>query len=329
MFSVPQSRRSQISLADTPYYHCVSRCVRQCYLCGVDQLSGKSFEHRRGWVERRLLELASVYSIDICAYAVMSNHVHVVLHVDIKSANSWSLEQVLTQWHRIHKGTLLTQRYLKGERLSGAEIKAVTDTAEVYRRRLYDISWFMRNLNEFIARAANTEDECTGRFWEGRFKSQALLNESALLSCMAYVDLNPVRANIATTPENSRYTSIYSRLQALKGNSKISALLPFSGERNQRNIKEIPIRLTDYLELVDTTGRIIRDDKPGYIHSNYAPILSRLGISQVHWQALTSHFEKLFSYAAGCETTMRGFKQNTNRQRARGMKNAKLLSCAC
>ena len=169
---MPQSRRSQISLADTPYYHCVSRCVRQCYLCGVDQNSGKSFEHRRGWVERRLLELASVYSINICAYAVMSNHVHVVLHVDKQGANSWNLEQVLTQWHRIHKGTLLTQRYLKGERLSEAELQTVTDTAEVYRQRLYDISWFMRNLNEFIARAANKEDECTGRFWEGRLPTE-------------------------------------------------------------------------------------------------------------------------------------------------------------
>ena len=323
---MPQSRRSQISLADTPYYHCVSRCVRQCYLCGVDQNSGKSFEHRRGWVERRLLELASVYSINICAYAVMSNHVHVVLHVDKQGANSWNLEQVLTQWHRIHKGTLLTQRYLKGERLSEAELQTVTDTAEVYRQRLYDISWFMRNLNEFIARAANKEDECTGRFWEGRFKSQALLNESALLSCMAYVDLNPVRANIATTPENSRYTSIHSRIQAMKCNSNTSELLPFTGECEQHDSKLLSVGLPDYLELVDTMGRIIRDDKPGYINSNYAPILSRLGIKQMHWQTLTTSFEKLFSYAAGCEVTMRKFKQNTNRQRVRGIKNAKLLS---
>nr|WP_246604351.1 transposase [Alteromonas lipotrueae] len=258
----------------------------------------------------------------------MSNHVHVVLHVDKKSAHTWSQEEVLTKWHRIHKGTLLTQRFLKGEPLSEAEIQAVTDTAEIYRGRLYDISWFMRNLNEFIARAANTEDECTGRFWEGRFKSQALLNESALLSCMAYVDLNPVRAKVATTPENARYTSIYSRIQAMKCNSNTSELLPFTGECKQHDSKLLPIGLTDYLELVDTMGRIIRDDKPGYINSNYAPILSRLGIKQIHWQTLTTSFEKLFSYAAGCEVTMRRFKQNTNRQRARGIKNAKLLSNA-
>ena len=259
----------------------------------------------------------------------MSNHVHVVLHVDKQSANSWSLEHVLTQWHRIHKGTLLTQRYLKGERLSKIEVKSVADTAEVYRKRLYDISWFMRNLNEFIARAANKEDECTGRFWEGRFKSQALLNESALLSCMAYVDLNPVRATTASTPENSKFTSIYFRLRAVKSNHQPSPLLRFSEDAIQSHTKEIPISFADYLKLVDTTGRIIRDDKAGYIDKSFAPILSRLGINHIHWQTLATSFEELFSYAAGCEVTMGEFRKNTKRRRMRGITNAKLLTNVC
>jgi hypothetical protein len=84
---MPQSRKSQISLLDTPYYHCVSRCVRRSFLCGVDSYSGQSYEHRRGWVEDRLLFLASVLAIDVCAYAVMSNHVHVVVHVDKPKAD--------------------------------------------------------------------------------------------------------------------------------------------------------------------------------------------------------------------------------------------------
>ncbi|MDC8856119.1 transposase, partial [Shewanella algae] len=165
---------AQVSLEDTPFYHCISRCVRRAFLCGVDDYSGKSYEHRRDWVESRLLELAAVFAIDLCAYAVMSNHLHLVLRVDLKTATEWTLEQVLQHWHLLYSGTLLSQRFLRGETLSDIEYLTLQQTTEVYRQRLMDISWFMRALNEPIARQANREDGCSGRFWEGRFKSQAL-----------------------------------------------------------------------------------------------------------------------------------------------------------
>ncbi|MEP3826810.1 MAG: hypothetical protein ABJM47_01875, partial [Lentilitoribacter sp.] len=193
---MPQSRQSQISLIDTPYYHCVSRCVRRTFLCGMDKFTGQSYEHRRRWVEERLLFLASVFAIDICAYAVMSNHTHVVLCVDKSLAESWSMKEIIVRWHQLHQGTLLSQKFHRGDKLSPGEWFSLEETVEIYRQRLYDISWLMRNLNEHIAREANKEDGCTGRFWEGRFKSQALLDESAVLACMAYVDLNPIRAKM-------------------------------------------------------------------------------------------------------------------------------------
>ena len=112
-----------------------------------------------------MLELAGVFAIDIAAYAVMSNHYHIVVHIDGERAKKWT-----------------------------------------------DESWFMRVLNESIARMANSEDECTGRFWEGRFKSQALLDEHALLTAMAYIDLNPIRAAMAETPEQSDHTSVQQRI---------------------------------------------------------------------------------------------------------------------
>ena len=54
------ARKRQISLVDTKYYHCISRCVRRAFLCGEDRFTGQSYEHRRGWVEVKRLELAKI-----------------------------------------------------------------------------------------------------------------------------------------------------------------------------------------------------------------------------------------------------------------------------
>ena len=322
---MPQSRKSQISLIATPYYHCVSRCVRRSFLCGQDIITGQSYEHRRGWVEKRLLFLSSVFSIDIAAYAVMSNHTHVVLHVDKKQAQSWSMNEVLERWHRLHKGTLISQKYINGDKLSEGELLTLYETADVYCQRLYSISWFMRNLNEYIAREANREDECTGRFWEGRFKSQALLDASAVLACMAYVDLNPIRAKISSTPETSNHTSIEKRIQTLLKGRQPRYLMRFVGNHRHNMPKGIAYSLVDYCELVDCTGRCIREDKTGHIDSHQHPILERLGINTEQWLTLTTEFEKHFSTAAGSENMLQQYKKCTQHQRIRGMGKAKAL----
>ena len=323
---MPQPRKSQISLIDTPYYHCVSRCVRQSYLCGTDKHSGQSYEHRRGWVEERLLFLSTVFAIDICAYAVMNNHTHVVLCVDKALADNWDNDEVLRRYHKLHRGTLLTQKFMNGDTLSQGELITFDETVETYRQRLYDISWFMRDLNEYIAREANKEDGCTGRFWEGRFKSQALLDESAVLACMAYVDLNPIRAKMEKTPETSKHTSIKKRIHAIKNQQpQPSVLKPFVGNPCENIPKGIPYSLKDYCELVDTTGRCIRDDKAGHINNTQSPILERLGLDSAQWLTLTTEFEKHFCYAAGAEQMMNAFKRHTHHQRLRGMTKAKAL----
>jgi REP element-mobilizing transposase RayT len=323
---MPQPRKSQVSLVDTPYYHCVSRCVRRCFLCGVDKYSGQSYEHRRAWVEKRLLFLSTVFAIDICAYAVMSNHSHVVVCIDKAQALGWTNEEVLRRYHRLHKGTLLSQKHLRGEALSPGELITFDETLARYRQRLYDISWFMRNLNEYIARAANKEDACTGRFWEGRFKSQALLDESAVLACMAYVDLNPIRAKMATTPETSKHTSIKKRIEAVKKNQpQPTTLMAFIGNSRHDMPKGIAYSLQDYCELLDTTGRYIQEDKGGYIDSSNSPILQRLGLDSEQWMTLSTEFEKHFCYAAGAELMMNEFKRHTQHQRMRGMAKARVL----
>ena len=175
--SMTQARSRQVSLEDTLYYHCISRCVRRAFLCGEDHVTGENYEHRKPWVVEKLKELSEVFAIDVCAYAIMSNHYHVILHVDVEKANNWDQVEVIERWREFFGGGLLVKRYLAGECKTEVELDQVAETAEIWRARLMDISWFMRCLNESIARQANKEDNCKGRFWEGRFKSQALLDE--------------------------------------------------------------------------------------------------------------------------------------------------------
>jgi REP element-mobilizing transposase RayT len=322
---MPQPRKNQISLMDTPYYHCVSRCVRRSFLCGEDKFTGQSYEHRRGWVEERLLFLSSVFSIGICAYAVMCNHTHVVVCVDKDMADGWSTEEVVKRWHQMYQGTLLSQKYQRGDKLSKGECISLDETVTIYRQRLYDISWLMRNLNEYIAREANKEDGCTGRFWEGRFKSQALLDESAVLACMAYVDLHPIRAKMEVTLETSKHTSIQHRIQALIKGEQPKNLMPFVGNHRQDMPKGIAYSLIDYCELVDCTGRCIREDKAGYIEQQHSHILARLGLDSEQWLTLTTEFEQHFSTAVGSEHMLQQFKHHTHHQRIRGMAKARVL----
>lgn len=313
---MPLARKQLISLIDTPYYHCVSRCVRHAYLCGKDKLTGQSYEHRRQWVEDRLMFLVTVFSIDVCAFAVMSNHIHVVLHVNQDLVKKWSDKEVAQRWHQLHHGTLLTQQFVEQDcSLTETELITVKDTLAIYRQRLFDISWFMRELNEPIARRANQEDGCTGHFWESRFKSQALLDEQALAACMVYVDLNPIRANLAKTPETSEHTSIKLRLDGLKKGHQPDTLMPFVGNPQQDKPQGLTFDLKEYIQLVESSARQYDPKKRGMIDKNTSLILTRLGLGEASWQAFSQSFERTFSVAAGQMEPMQAFKQHTGRKR--------------
>lgn len=260
------ARRKQVSLESAPYYHCTTRCVRRAFLCGEDDATGKSFNHRKQWVVDRLSEVAAVFAIDVCAYAIMSNHYHVIVYIDRERALMWTDDEVIERWCSIYKGHILVDRYRNGEALSPSELTVMKEFVATWRQRLHDLGWFMRNINEPIARQANEEDNCKGRFWEGRYKSQALLDEAALISCMAYVDLNPIRAGVAETPETSEFTSIKERIDIQTERASQSdiaictppGLRPFNGDETcQPSMPAIPFHLLDYLELVDWSGRAI------------------------------------------------------------------------
>ena len=196
-------------------YHCFSRCVRRAYLYGIDALTHRDFSHRKSWLVERLKYLAGIFAIDVCAYAVMENHYHTILRTRPDIVASWTDREVAKRWL-----TLFPRR--RGPRRTHTpptekEICGLADWPEriaQLRKRLCSLSWFMGRLNEYIARAANKEDKVKGRFWESRFKCQALLDEAAIAACMVYVDLNLIRAGLASTPEGSDFTSIQERIRA-------------------------------------------------------------------------------------------------------------------
>ena len=191
-------------------------------------------------------------------------------------------------WKKLYKLPLLVDRYYRGETITQAEAEHAERIIDIWRERLCDISWFMRSLNECLARQANKEDGCTGRFWEGRFKSQALLDEAAVLTCMSYVDLNPMRAGVAETPEDSDFTSIQQRIWQLRGQrdqpgsrKDMTLLLPLMSLVEQDRAcheNAIGFALKDYLELIDWAGRALSENKPSVIPIDAPPILQRIGL---------------------------------------------------
>jgi len=239
----------------------------------------------------------NAFCIDVCAYAVMSNHLHIALHINTEKVEKLSVIEVCHRWHQLFRGTPLTRRFCANEQMSKVELSAVEERAVLWREQLHSISWFMRCLNEPIARQANAEDGCTGSFWESRFACQALLDEQALAACMAYVDLNPIRAKMAKTPEASEHTSIKRRIEELE--TKQSTLFHFVGNIRENMPQGLPFALQDYIELVDWTGRYLRKDKLGAIQAKLPNILTRINIPSSTWLALARQFESKVSMLVG------------------------------
>jgi REP element-mobilizing transposase RayT len=325
------SRALKVDLNITPFYHCVTRCVRRTFLCGQDNETGQDFSHRKDWIVGRIKQLASIFAIKVCAYAVMSNHYHIVIFVDTAQAEGWENSEIIERWKALFPND--AAQFIN-KSLNSDEIKA---KLELWRMRLLSVSWFMRCLNEPIARSSNLEDNCTGRFWEGRFKSQALLDDGALLSAMAYVDLNPIRTKQANTPEDSEFTSIHERINVLaktlakKTTQDINEakqprrLMAFTAGRPQNMYNEptIDFKLSDYLKLVDTTGRIIRENKKGAISEDLAPILFRLKLTPKGWLDMVKSLERSFYHAIGEQEKLMNFGVRYSSRAPKGLVAAK------
>ena len=285
------------------WYHCITRCVRRAKLLGEGQ-------DRKEWIENRLKELAEIFGVSVAGFAVLDNHLHLLVRLDPETVKNWSDEEVIRRWARLfpprdgmRRPLEASDDWVKGHLLNAAWIKRA-------RERLGSLSWFMKCLKEPLARLANRQDQAGGAFFEGRFKSIAILDEGSLLATCAYIDLNPLAAGIAATPEASAHTSIKERvdhvaaqgrtedLKAARTSSAVASqqaagleethwLCPVEDRRRIDSTREGMIEgfaLGSYLLLVDYTARLYREGK-ATLCREMAEILDRLHTSAEQWQA--------------------------------------------
>ncbi len=303
-------RSSLVDSGRAGSYHLISRCVRRAFLCG------DAAEHRRQWLTDAIRLQSTAFCVDVLAYAIMANHLHIVVTTQPDRAFALTPLAVAERW-----AVLFPLRDDDGNPLPPAldYLNARANDAQwiaTRRARLSSVSWYMKLLKERIARRANAEDRCTGHFWEGRFTSVPLLDLAAVTACMAYVDLNPIRAKLADRPETSDFTSIQARIIDRENERKAISLsavpdtapnivptltaseagaassaaawlaplrrcVPYS--EKTAALYPGPLSLDDYLTLVDETGRLIHSGKRGAIPAHLAPILARLDLDFDTW----------------------------------------------
>ena len=309
------ARSKLVDVSVSRWYHCISRCVRRAFLFseGADSATGD----RKVWIELRLKELDAIFSVSVGGFSVMDNHLHLLLRLDPAAAKAWSDIEVIERWFKLYPPRGTDRKPLPGEKLRELVAKRLGDAKWVAetRERLSSLSWFMKCLKEPLSRLVNKAEKCSGAFFEGRFKSIAVLDEEALLAICAYIDLNPVAAGIAATPEASEHTSVKARVDHVQQQGRVEDLQAakqgsVAGSRVSKKLEEalwlIPIEdrrrldstregmlagftLGNYLMLVEHTGRLLRDGKAS-ITAEVSDILGRLGSSAEAWQA---HMQRL------------------------------------
>jgi REP element-mobilizing transposase RayT len=287
----------------TRWYHCVTRCVRRAFLLSEGMID------RKGWIEDRLQELADIFAVAVGGFSVLDNHLHLLIRIDPDVAAGWSDEEVVRRWARLfpprdrsRQPVAVSQEWVQSRLTDHAWITMT-------RERLQSLSWFMKCLKEPLSRLANRQDQTRGAFFEGRFKSVAILDEESLLAVSAYIDLNPVAAGIVDVPEASPYTSIKTRVEhagaegrlpdlemakagsvagsvASAGLEESVWLCPIEDRRRFDSSREgmfEGLSLGSYMLLIDYTGRLFRDGK-ATISDELTCIFDRLGGNAMIWR---------------------------------------------
>ena len=300
------ARKNIVNPDTTRWYHCISRTVRGYHLLGDPQAPQEGRIDRKQWLEDRLEFLSEYFAISVGGFAILDNHLHVIVRLDPHEADAWTPQEVVRRCSKLWlppKGVRNDPKKLE----RWIESKA-TDEGWVanMRERLKDLGWFMKQLKEPFARLANREDETRGTYWNARYQSIAILDTAALLATHIYVDLNVFAAGLASVPEESPHTSIKQRVEKVKDEDNLDKILAAEkgsvpASRAAGNLEEdqwmVPLEdrrphtgavpsspregvlesltLGNYLLLLDLTSRLARTGK-AQLSAGVAGILERL-----------------------------------------------------
>jgi hypothetical protein len=323
---VANARRKLLGRGRKAVYHCSARCVRRAFLCGRDRVSGKDYSHRRDWIVNRQRQLARLFAIEIEFRSELSNHLHTVLRTRPEIAARLSPREVARRWLTATKLAKCMSDAMPEPDEKRID-KAVRNKKPIarWRRRLSNISWYMGFLCENIARRANAEDGCRGRFWETRFKCREITDTSGLLLCGIYVDLNPIMAGEADSPETARYTSLFQRLMAqsqpasarnradgwmaeltLRPERKSDEALAYTSRTGRRasDLGTLPISLQDWLKLLKWTARLLKSGARSRIPKDLEAVLDHFDVNHETWLDTVDRYDSCFCHAVGTPASL-------------------------
>ena len=322
------ARSQLVDVSVTPWYHVISKTVRGAFLLREGD------EGRKQWIENRIEELSQVFAIAVGGFSVLDNHLHLVVRLEPERVEQWSDEEVVRRWAKLfpprgknRKPLEVTPQWIE-QKLADQDQKYVTNA----RKRLANLGWFMKCLKEPLARLVNRAEGITGAFWQGRYKSIAILDEQALLATCAYIDLNPFAAGLSELPEESPHTSIRTRLDYCRNTGRMNDLqaarigtgmgvrqaadlesglwlCPIEDRRRHGEMRAGLVEgfsLGSYVQLIDWTSRLLRRCK-ARVSEEVASLLDRLGTNSDTWSIT---LQRLFS-----RTKTTGVAFSFNRQR--------------
>ena len=337
---VAYSRRKLLGRDRKAVYHCWARCVRRAFLWGQDQLTGQDYSHRRDWILTREEQLAGLFAIEVEFHAELSNHLHLMLRSRPDVARRWSAYEVARRYltaTRIAK-CMTDELPLPHEKLIEQAMRNKKRIQQM-RRRLSKISWFMGILCENIARRANAEDGCHGKFFESRFKCRECADSHGMLICALYVDLNPIKAGEALSPRTARYTSAYQRIKAqdqrsgspnradgwlgeltLRGESLQDEAIAYSSRWGRRasDLGLLPISFKDYLRLLEWTARQLRSGRLQNIPQDVEALLDRLKVNEEAWLDTFERYDQVFCHAVGTPVSLAKVAERMDRRCLKG-----------